>query len=131
MANGHALPLPFELGSTPAPQPQQGIEQTIGIAVAAAATVLAAASLEKHYAGVLSQEVRSASGEKIAAVFALQQAHANIAFEEIARREGRRVLEPLAAGCAPGVGDVIADELIDAVMAIVAKVTAFERAMAN
>ena len=139
MANGTpALALlPPAPEPTPAnPSMQEDIRATIGAAVASAATGLCFA-VQEHQNGGLTSTTKMTNGERIAALYWLQQAHADkLDFPTVAREQGKAVLRTYFDAdfyrtYGPGAGGWTLDMLIDEVLAVVGRVTAVERARAN
>jgi hypothetical protein len=138
MANGAAAAnlLPT-LGSAPAPTPltSSPIEQRIGAAVAGAAITLNAA-LAEFRDGRLRPVTRAAGGEKIAALYTLQQdTLGTLDFDRVARREGRLILrQHLPADFRrqhENASEAIINILLDETLRILDRVTKFEKAMAH
>ena len=105
--------------------------------MARAATGLCFA-MQEYQNGGLRPETRLANGERIARLFELQEATlGEIDFSLVAREQGRialrRYLDANDFYCHHSAeqGDAVLEMCIDDVLAVVAKVTAFERAMAN
>jgi hypothetical protein len=139
MPNGaaalHLVPAPESKGEPPS-APGAGIEVEIGIAMANAACGLCFAVQEHQQLGALTSTTRTTNGERIARIYHLQQAHADkLDFPAVARAEGARVLRThLDADfyrTHTGAGEWTINMIVDEVLAIVGRVTAVERAMAN
>jgi hypothetical protein len=139
MVNGLAVKLPVELEppSNSAPKPDEApIELAIGQAMAAAACTIAAA-LEEYRNGGLQPATRTASGEKIAKLFALQQATlGEIDFPAVARAEAKHILrgylpDEFYQRYGKGAGEVAVNLYVDAALEILGKVTLLERTWAS
>ena len=131
--NGVAVRLAPE--PTPA-SPQEDIRATIGAAMASAATGLCFAMTEFQNGG-LRPATRTENGERIAALYWLQQAHAGeMDFPAVARAAGKAVLRTYFDAdfyrtYGEGAGEGVLDAAIDGVLEILSQVTAIERAMAH
>jgi hypothetical protein len=135
MANG-AVVARLVPPAAPADATGKPIEAEIGEAVASAATGLCYAVHEHQQLGALTNTTRTTNGERIARIYHLQQAHeGKIDFAAVARAEGTRVLRSCLDAdfyrTHAGAGDWTINMIVDEVLAIVGRVTAFERAMAN
>jgi hypothetical protein len=139
MANGNAAlqVLAPEPPSTPdVPTGIEAVEAEVGEATAAAACAICQ-GLAEYQNGGLTSTTRAAGGERVAALYWLQQTHAGrIDFPAVARTEGRRVLQTYLDAdfyrChGPGAGEGTLGLFIDAALEVLAQVTAFERAFAN
>jgi hypothetical protein len=139
MANGvaalHLVPAPESKGEPPS-TPGAGIEVEIGEAVASAATGLCFAVQEHKQLGALTRTTKMTNGERIARIYHLQQAHADkLDFAAVARAEGARALRTYFDAdfyrTHADAGEWTINVVIDEVLAIVARVTAVERAWAN
>jgi hypothetical protein len=123
--------------STAAGKPNKPIETTIGEAMAAAATGLCFAAQEHQQLGALTSTTRTANGERIAALYWLQQAHADkLDFAATAREQGKVILrqylrDDFYQQYSTEQGDAALDMFIDETLAVLARVTAVERAWAN
>jgi hypothetical protein len=113
------------------------IEATIGQAMAAAVTGLGFA-LAEYQNGGLTNKTRTANGERVARLYELQQSTlGQIDFGLVAREQGRIALRQYldAAGFyqrhGAEQGDAMLDMFIADVLGVVAKVTDFERRLAN
>ena len=133
MANGHrALSLVSEPPATLVPP----TEEKIGQAVADIACLLCAAAFE-FQGGRLAPAIKAEGGSRVARLYELQMAHAGETdFASVARAHGRTALRRFftldfyrARG--PGAGEAALDEVVEEVLEILGRVTAFERAMAN
>jgi hypothetical protein len=123
--------------SEPAPAAQTPIEHAIGEAVASAVCAVALGCHEFQNGG-LAPATKTAAGDRLAALYHLQQAHAaEIDFDAVAREHGRRVLrtyldaESYYQRHSQAQGDAVLDIYLDGALEILAKVTAFMRATAN
>jgi hypothetical protein len=139
MANGSAALqiLAPEAPSTPdVPTGIEAVEAEVGEATAAAACAICQ-GLAEFQNGGLSPTTRAAGGERVAALFWLQQAHAaKLDFPAVARAEGARVLRLYLDAdfyrChGPGAGEGTINMVVDEVLAVLAQVVEFERAFAN
>ena len=135
MANGVAVRLAPE--PTPAsPSMQEDIRTAIGTAMASAATGLCFA-MQEFQNGGLTSTTKMTNGERIAALYWLQQAHGGkIDFPAVARAAGKAVLRTYFDAdfyrtYGEGAGEGVLDAAIDGVLEVVAKVTASEKAFAN
>lgn len=133
MANGHrALSLVSEPPAAPAPP----TEEKIGQAVADIACLLCAGIFELQGGG-LDPALKAEGGRRIAVLYTLQTAHAGETdFASVAREHGRIALRRFFTldfyrAHGPGAGEAALDEVVDEVLAILGRVAAFERAMAN
>jgi hypothetical protein len=141
MANGTAVTLLSELDPIPAPAStlpgdQAKFEVSVGMATADAVTALSAA-LSEFQNGGLSAASRERGGERIARLYTiLQAAPAGLDPAVVARVEGKRVLLARHGAEFRALHGVefperALDIFIDEALAVVGKVTAFERAMAH
>jgi hypothetical protein len=141
MPNGAAaLHLAFE----PAPEskdasvgkPDAETATAIGIAMASAATGFCYA-MQEYQNGGLTSTTRTVNGERIAALYWLQQAHGGkIDFAATAREQGKVILrqylrDDFYRQYSTEQGDAALDMFIDETLAVLARVTAVERAWAN
>jgi hypothetical protein len=113
---------------TPAPTNDEtsDLRAAIGEAMAAAATVLCQGVVELAGRG-LRPETKMLGGERLARLYWLQQsAPAGFNFAAAVRTEGRRALREIH-----GEDLLVLDILIDGALEILAKGTAFERAMSH
>ena len=137
MANGAAVAklVPPSAPATPSTG-QEDIRTTIGTAVARAATGLCYA-VQEYQNGGLTNTTRTVNGERIAALYWLQQAHGGkIDFPAVAREQGKVVLrqylrDDFYQQYSTEQGDAVLDMFIDETLAVLARVTAAERAWAN
>jgi hypothetical protein len=136
MANGCSA-LPLAPADVTVDEPGISLEAAIGEATASAVTALCQGWMEFESGERLSAATRAAGGERIAKLYMLQQqAGPNLDFAATARREGARVLRQYFTSDfylkhGPGAGETTIDAYLDGVLEILAKVVAFERAMAN
>ena len=117
--------------SEPAPAPQTLIEAKIGAAMASAVCAIALGCHEFQNGG-LAPATKTAAGDRIAALYHLQQAHATeIDFDAVAREHGRRALrtyldaEGFYQRHSQAQGDATLDIYLDGTLEILGKVTAF------
>lgn len=122
--------------ANPSANDQEGIEAEIGRAVASAVTGLCFAVAESQNGGLRSA-TRTENGERVARMFELQEAHAGeIDFPTVARAAGKVVLRQYLGNdfyrqYSTEQGDAVLDMFIDETLAVLARVTAVERALAN
>ena len=139
MANGAyaRLPSALDVASDPTrPVISLEVEAEIAEAVAAAATVLSAALFEYLDGGGLSPKIKDAGGRRIARVFELSQSF-GAGFDVVARRAGGRILRgyfdsdtDFQARHGAQAAEVVIEDVIGQILAIVARVQAFEAAHA-
>jgi hypothetical protein len=142
MVNGNHALLPLVEEPTPPSDKlvkgpaQTGIATAIGQATADAVDAFSTALLE-HWGGKLSFKTKDIGGGMIARLYELQQAAlGELDFDATARVFGRQALQARHAAAwraqhGTDLPETVLDGLLDEVLAIVARVTNFERAMAN
>jgi hypothetical protein len=140
MVNGSIALKLVKSPSTPEPPAPSGRELEIGIAVADAATILAAAMLEFEGSGRMRGATHSEGAERIARVARLELGMRGEIdnFAEIARREGVRRLQKILAAepdfqrrHRAAAGDVALREIVDEVLHISGQVAALEITLAT
>jgi len=125
--NGAAVALRL-VHPEPAPAPSGELEQRLGVAVADATVAVSRGCLEWMGNGLITAKTKALGGDQIANLYWLFQEASGLDFFVIARSQGRRVLlERLGADAHEPTIDV----LVDGVIEILTKVTAFMRATAH
>jgi hypothetical protein len=139
--NGAAVRLHPALEPTPtshSTNAQEGVETSIGQAVASAATTLSQAMMDYQQTGRLAPATKDAGGSRIAKVAELQLGHelGDRDFVDKARERGRYELRQCFTAefyqlHTPAEVDQALSEIIDSVLEITARVVTDERALAH